>query len=412
MFKKAMDVKTLLETSGYTVKSISGKNIDVSVAGNRVDVLKAIAAEFGGKYNPKGGSSSIGRTELPGNFFVNAKPASGGGSGAGSDITELAESSQCLYNAAIWYGDDFSGESLRDVVAAVDVSARIDDIIIKLPDHWIKSCITTAQKLHKEFKSKRYKFHRGSSWVESLENHWKNLNRVEKEFSNLNKWSPADIYMVSQKGERIDLTKTKTILELNTLMKKYLNDGDIIGVSLKQVKDNATLAYKNVTADRHTYKFESLTIGKRGFFMSGDSYVMYDGGEIQFRTFGSTWQGEIKGKTANMGKISGGPISNVLKRNGITLLQQNQIIDKKPEHVDLMYDFYKHFEGSKALDKKEFLKELMKKDQNYWVSKFLGAQLMYYIDKSDDATKNSIVSGMISYAASESELSGPYVKVS
>ena len=39
-----------------------------------------------------------------------------------------------------------------------------------------------------------------------------------------------------------------------------------------------------------------------------DTYIFFDGGEIQFRTFSENkgWQGEIKGETASGGKVSGG----------------------------------------------------------------------------------------------------------
>ena len=268
----------------------------------------------------------------------------------------------------------------------------------------------TAEILEKEFGRKRYKFHRGSVWVDSLQNHWTRLNRQEKAFSNLNKWSPADIYMVSQAGERIDVTKTKSIQELNLLLKKALKDRDIIGVSLKQVQSNPTLAYKNLSTDRSTYQFKSLTVGKRGFFNSNDAYLEFDGGNIQFRTFGTTWQGEIKGKTANMGKISGGPIASVLSNLGITgWLPQNQITVKTDKLVDQMYSWYKTL-VIPALSKSDFIVEISKKDQTFWVSKFMSTQLMYIINQSNK--KDEIVSAMISYAASESELSGPYVKVS
>jgi hypothetical protein len=405
-----MDIN-LLETSligmGYTIKNKSGKSINIIVDGDRVGALNDIAAKLGGKYNPKGGSSSIGRTEFAGGANVNAKPK-GGGSGAGSDITTMGESAQCVYCAAIWNKKDFSKKSFDSVSNSYDVDTAVDKIIAKLPEHWVDSCSVIADTLYKKYGSKKYKFHRGSPWVDALENHWKRLNKTESQFSNLNKWSPADIYMVSDAGSRIDLTKTKTILELNTVMADALKSGDIIGVSLKLVKNAATIAVKNVSAERHSYKFISLTVGKKGFTNSGDSYILFDGGEIQFRTFGSTWQGEIKGKNANMGKISGGPINTIMKNNGIKLLAQNEIVNKTPKLIKEFYKFYKHFD--KTMSETQFETFVNSKDQNWWVSKFLSTQLMYYVDTYKD--KNTIVSALIGYAASESQLSGPYIKVS
>ncbi len=406
---KVDELELALRDMGYEIKKVAGKNIDIVVDGDRVGALNDIAKKFKGKYNPKGGSSSIGRSELPGGLFVNAKPK-GGGSGAGSEVTTLAESAQCVYCAAAWYGKDYSGATFKKVKTGFAVDGSLEDIINKLPDQWIQSCTLTAEKLKKQFGNKKFVFHRGSSWVDKLENHWKALNRTEKLFANLNKWSPADIYMVSEAGSKIDLTKAKTIVELNAMMMKAIKSEDIIGVSLKQVKGTANLAFKNIDSNRYTYKFDSLTTGKRGFLQSGDSYIKFNGGEIQFRTFGSTWQGEIKGKNANMGKISGGPINAIMTRQGIKIKAQNEIVNKTPALLKEFYKFYKHFEKGNAISEQEFISAVNAKDQNWWVSKFLSAQLMYYVDTYKD--KDAIVTAMIGYAASESDLSGPYVKVS
>jgi len=407
--KDLASLELALISFGYEIKKSSGKEVNILVNDDRVGALVRIAEALGGKYNPKGGSSSIGRTELPNSFKVYAKPK-GGGSGAGSAATDLAESAQCLYSAAAWYGKDFTGNTLSSVEKYIDTTSNAKEIISKLQDQWIQSCMSSAEVLKKKYGGKKYIFHRGSKWVSSLENHWKKLNKEEREFSNLNKWSPADIYMISDAGKKIDLTKTSSIMELNRVMLKALMDKDIIGVSLKQTK-NASISYKNLTDKRSTYKFGKVTVGKRGFFQSGDAYLIYDGGEIQFRTFGSTWQGEIKGKTANMGKISGGPITAIMKRNSITILPQKDIIDKSEELLKQFYRYYKYFETS-PMSEKDFILEVSKKDQNWWVSKFLSAQLMYEIDTKSTKIKDKITSAMIGYAASESELSGPYIKVS
>jgi len=406
---KTDEIVATLQDMGYTIKKVSGNSISIVADGDRVEALKTIAKKLKGNYDPKGSGSSIGRTELKSGIKIFARP-SGGGSGAGSETTKLAESAQCVYRAAAWYGKDFSGKTFKSVMKHFDIDAKLNDVINKLPEQWIDSCVISAQVLKSKFGTKNYTFHRGSKWVDTLENHWKALNRTEKQFANLNKWSPADIYMVSDSGSNIDLTKAKTMIELNAMMMKAIKSKDIIGVSLKQAKGSANLDFKNISADRYTYEFESLTVGKRGFLLSGDGYIKFNGGEIQFRTFGSTWQGEIKGKNANMGKISGGPINDIMARLGSPIKAQNEIVDKTPALMKLFYEYYKHFEKSNALSYEKFEQEVNKKDQNWWVSKFLSAQLLYTVDKNKD--KNKIVTSMIGYAASESEMSGPYVKVS
>lgn len=404
------EVQAELQGLGYSIKRVDGKQIDIIADGDRVGVLTDIAKRFKGRYNPKGSGSSIGRAEIPGGVVIFAKPR-GGGSGAGSDVTRLTESAQCLYLAAHYYGKDYTGRTLKSVAKYVDVDEKIDNIINKLPDVWIKSCMLTAETFKKKHRG-RFKFHRGSRWVDRLEKKWKALNKKEQAFSNLNKWSPADIYAVTQSFENETWSDCNSILELNAKMRKLFGSGDVIGISLKQVQGRAKYAIKNMTSDRATYEFKDLTIGLRGFFQSNDGYLMYNGGKIQFRTFGSTWQGEIKGTFANMGKISGGPITSTLNRVvGLSLKRQNEIVNKTEALIDEMYTFYKGLVDS-PLSKDDFRKELDKKDQVFWVSKWLTAQLLYNINKLSKTKKDTAVGALISYAASESDLSGPYCKIS
>ena len=400
-----------IKKNKMSVKKTAGNTIDVGVDGDRIEFLKKIANDLGGKYNPTGGSSSIGRTELDTGVKIQAKPMTGGGSGAGAAVTRTTESAQCAYLAAAYYANDFSEASITKVKAKFDTDESLKNILTKVPPQWEDSCILTAEVFKKKYPNKGYVFHRGSSWVDELENHWKKLNRQEREFSNLNKWSPADIYAVSNTGARIKLTDAKTILELNQMMKAALQSKDIIGISLKQVKGTAKIAEKNVEGKATTYKFESLTLGLRGFFASQDGYLNFNGGRIQFRRFGTTWQGEIKGKTANMGKISGGPIVNLMKRNNIKIKPQKDITKKTPSLMKEFYKFYKNFER-RPITYDDFEEEVNKKDMNWYISKWLTAQLLFNIDKQRKSKKDDIVSEMIGYAASESQLSGPYIKIS
>ena len=63
-------VELELKKLGYEIKKIQGNNIDF-IAADRVGALQDLATKFRGKYNPAGGSSSIGRTELPGGVKLN-----------------------------------------------------------------------------------------------------------------------------------------------------------------------------------------------------------------------------------------------------------------------------------------------------------------------------------------------------
>ena len=400
-----------IESLGYEIKEEKGSFIIVIVDGDRISALNEIADKTGGKYNPKGSGSSIGRVECSGKNIV-VKNKSGGGSGAGSAATALAESAQCVYLAAAYTEDNYRDETLLKQERNIDISVSVNDVVEKLPEHWKKSCILTANYLKEFLPRNNYEFHRGSSWVSKLETHWKKLNKDEKAFSNLNKWSPADIYVLTAKGKSTDITSATSIKQLNNILLDGLNNGDIIGISLKQVKNEIRAEYKNCGSKHKEYSFVAIKPWSTDFFSSGDIYLEFNAGKIQFRRFGNSWQGEIKGKTANMGKIGGGPIHNVMKKYGVSLTKQSDIRSKlSSAQMKNFKSWYEFFAKTKTTEK-QFSDMVEKKDYNWLVSKYLSIELGYYISKLSSAKKDSVVNDMLSYAASESELSGPYIKVS
>ena len=60
--------------------------------------------------------------------------------------------------------------------------------------------------------------------------------------------------------------------------------------------------------------------------------------------------------------------------------------------------------------KNKFLSELLIKPLDCQISKFLGSELLYHVKKSTN--KDSIISAILGYASSQSQLSAPYIKLS
>jgi hypothetical protein len=402
--------KDLMDLGYNNIEKVSNKRLTIRIGGDRSSTLENIAQSLDGEYNPQSSASSAGIVKLDGGFSIIAKPVNTQGSGAGAEITTLVETAQCIYCAAKWNTGEYSLSDLKLAESSVDVDGDLEKVYNDLPDDWVKSCINTADILYSNFKGKKYTFHRGSDWIEKLENHFKTLNRQSGgEFSNINKWSPADIYMVSTTGERVDFTKTRNLLELNNLLHEMIQSKDIIGISLKKVGDSPKFTYVN-TEDMPKYSYESYTLGKRGFFSSKDVYINFEGGTIQYRTF-PTWQGEIKGQTANQGKVSGGPTRAIIKRITRTELTEHGRRNKvdMDSTIDRFYEYYSFLERS-PIPKDEFIKRVKRKDKSWYVSKFLGVELIYRIVKSKK--QDYILSSLIGYAASQSEMSAPFVKVS
>ena len=218
--------------------------------------------------------------------------------------------------------------------------------------------------------------------------------------------------MATQTGKNVKLDSAKSILELNTILLNNLKSKDIIGVSLKKSETGKPkLKYINVDNTRPKFKYTGLITNKGpNFFSAKDVYLKFDGGEIQFRTFAPTWQGEIKGKYANQGKVSGGPLANIIKRTANKVLTPQRNIAKRNIDVDKFYTYYSEIITGQKLNKQKFLSELAIKPLDWQISKFLGSELLYHVKKSTN--KDSIISAILGYASSQSQLSAPYVKLS
>jgi hypothetical protein len=248
----------------------------------------------------------------------------GKGSGGGSSGTTAGESAQCVYLQAIWNNPktDFNEIELKQAFSQVKVNATLD-MIINLSEDWVVSSKSSAKLLYKLLpKGKNYTFHRGSTdFVKNLiEKTFKNTG--QKDFPDINKWNPADIWIVDEsKISSYDFDEVKELPYYNQLLLKAYTNRDIIGISLKKTS-KARFSQENWKKAFKEPKFTKTTLGKRDFFKSKDGYLFWTEGEIQFRTF-PAFQGEIIGKSAKHGKISGdagptGPIGIVMKKVGST----------------------------------------------------------------------------------------------
>lgn len=358
--------------------------------------------------------------------FGGAEAGIKSGSGAGSDVTGLTESAQALYASAKWKrSTEYTDDDLKRASPNTDISDSVNDIIKKLSPAWRQSCILGAERLFQEFGGKNYKFHRQSNWVRRLESHFKKLNaESDKYFSNVNKWSPADIWIISDAGQRIDLLKTTSLVELNSKLKEALDSKDIIGVSLKQIVGKVKFSYVNYGEKKPPVKYEGYIVSKKNFWGAKDVYINYTvKGEVQFRTFTASlsgWQGEIKGEHASHGKISYGICERIFKqlksRKNLPPVAKLKI-DFESNDEKLLKNFwelYKKFDekDNPKLKFTDFISEFDKKGAEKFAwgfSKYLGLYILDII--TEEHLEDQFVSKAVEYATSTSDLSAPFVKM-
>jgi len=356
----------------------------------------------------------------------------GGGSGLGAEGTTIVESAQAVY-AAIAFGlgrhitnADITPANVKSYEKFFSVDGKIDEILNKLADIWITSSILGANKLWDEFKSiKGIVFHRGDKTVDHIENQFKRIKKIEKVRVDINKWSPADIYVTTPKYDPTCLEDEKSIKGLNQCMNERINPKDpkMFGVSLKQMSGGTAslklLNFDKKDASEKEFKEIDMT------WDSKDMYVVFkDGTKIQFRSFSgdtlSGWQGEVKGSKANQGKIGGGPVNLLLKIHDLKQVDVKVAtkLKNKSQRGDVINNLIKGLDdllGNK-FDEDKFLKMQIDMKENkflaYVYSKVQGVELAQIINSIKDKTrKDQLCEDFYLYANSQSSISAPYYKL-
>ena len=171
----------------------------------------------------------------------------GGGMRGGSALTGKAESAQCIVNQIRYSSseikvDDVTEEAIQSTkgkVAITDFDGAAE-LLINNPG-WLNSSVSIANELASKY-SGPFIQNRGSDWVKNLEAAVKPKLK-EVGIKDINKWSPADIWMVAP--DEINIEWPNTLGEINTLLLEKYNNDKIIGVSLKKAGKDASLKVFN-----------------------------------------------------------------------------------------------------------------------------------------------------------------------
>jgi len=427
-------VKELITTvySGALTVNGSGSIITIKVV-DRIKVKKDLYAyldKFKYKYlDVKETRSSFNVTKIktPDNkevTIVYKDAKGGGGSGAGAKITNLGESAQCWYTAIAFNNSKL--ESLDDflklnktVSSKCDTTASIKDIIEKLPEEWVESSIKIANYMKKmaEFRGNltKYEFHRGSTLVDKINTMFASANKKDNYFANINKWSPADIWLVTAKGKSIiqNAPTDQTFASLNLLISELYTSHQAIGVSLKKLGATAHHEVFNLDRKPSNAKFKSFTVSPK----SKDGYILFSYKDdpnmsIQTRSFSDTggWQGEIKGKYAAGGKIGGGGIAKIFANEGAKLSSGNanaiaQRIQNKDQAIDSAILKFAKMLGVTV-------NSPVGQTNDWKYSKFLTLETFATFKELNNAKQEAILREIVGYASSASELSAVFIKIS
>ena len=382
----------------------------------------------------------------------------GKGKGGGAAGTALQESAAAWF-AAVRFSmnnpltQEPSDAQFDAVADRVDTDKSLDEIKNFLEENpaWVDSCMATANELYRKFGKKNgYNWYRGGSLVKSISEHFKKVNASYEKppFSNLNKWSPADIWACECSFDKGEMRKTTTFASFNAYLKKAIDDEILYGISLKK---NPTSSMKvsevNYTKSRPVYGYKTIYAKS---FESIDMWMyIRDNLEVQFRDTsggdGLQWQGEAIGTYAKHGKIGGGVYSGILEEvTGEELYAETEIdiIKTKARAGSLKSEVYdlankhtekvvgaEHTQKGKKLErimeltklsgraKEERLKELINErhtdTRGQWTfSKYLGLLMVDRLHGMSDDERNKFAHLVALYATSQHKDSAPFLKTS
>ena len=384
----------------------------------------------------------------------------GGGKGKGGGATGTAiQESAAAWFAAVRFSmnkpltQEPSDAQFAAVADRVETDKSLDDIKNFLEENpaWVDSCMATANELYRKFGKKNgYNWYRGGSLVRSISEHFKKVNASYEKppFSNLNKWSPADIWACECSFDKGEMRETTTFSSFNAYLKKAIDDQILYGISLKK---NPTSSMKvsevNYTKSRPSFAFKTIYAKS---FESLDMWMyINDGLEVQFRdTSGGdtlSWQGEAIGTYAKHGKIGGGVYSGILEEvtgNELYAETEIDIIKAKARGGSLKSEVYdlankhtekvvgaEHTQKGKKLErimeltklsgraKEERLKELINErhtdTRGQWTfSKYLGLLMVDRLHGMSDDERNKFAHLVALYATSQHKDSAPFLKTS
>lgn len=351
-------------------------------------------------------------------------------SGAGSEVTALAESLQAYACATRQH----LNKPLTDVseitdktIADADCDRTLKQCMAGLDEQWFYSVVDTANRIFEDVPNaksgKKYKFYRGGKFVDSIYDEWRRFKKGSG-ITGDDKWNPADIWMV--KKDYNHKTGFATLQDYNAYMYDAFANVELIGISLKKLAKNEHAHSQIFNAGKPlTAKYTGIKLGSV-MTDSKDIYIKYEtegkSGEVQLRNFSSrpqpsSWQGEIKGKAAAGGKIGGGvifegAISVGVKSTSLTLPNQVPIEKPKEEDFKKFATMFKELSGSK-----EKLPDLIvqakaghRKDKTWWMSKYIGIDLIYTVQKA--GKMDELCSYIFQYASSATKNSCIFIKYS
>ena len=410
--------------------------------------------------NRTGRTITVARTKI----FKDKDLGGGGGSRGGAEVTAIAESMQCYYNAYYFKnGLKAKPPTPKDLTSAGIKSKCFTTIS---PENCLKSSLLESWNDQEVFikiaktLTKRYKtffgnatFHRGSTFMENLYKAKATTHKNDKDsatadspaqapgsFSN-DKWNPGDIWMTTLPVSSKPLDHAVCSWgEINAEVEKLAFGGKLLGISLKKV--NGQFAKwkeynrkKDITS-KIDQEYLGFSFGQRGeFFNSIDCYTYGSHSKTQFRATQTdkSWQGELSSESAAGGKIGGGNVDFYLRDvfgKGLWVSGEQEARHKSTSvdttFTEEFWTLYQRFvlgipndthKQSKShtnnpKTKEEFTTKLNESSISFKFSKYLCLKMLEVMYNGNEAQRKKLINLFYYYAASNTDQSSYFIKIS
>lgn len=424
--------------AGDPVSDIEGKDVHIANTQKNIDAIKKYVADSTSgpttTFDLKSGgtivSNQIGKSPLFG--------GQGAGAGATGETAKF-ESLQCLYIAAV-LGEgtthDFSHytiETLKQYKDKVFVSEPFDKYVA-IDGSWHISGFKIAEKLIKAgYVTTKHTLHRGDKKMDSLYALKNKLRKAEGlPAINHDKWNPGDIWaMKDQATLSVKLNKIKTFGELNEFIVDNFMSRNVIGISLKKVKDRETVKLtdynvEETALDKHKFTKVTLeTAAGKGIFSSKNGMFFFDAiskADIRAPNSFGALNMELQGKGARGGRTGYAQIVysaathlNKTMPTNKELVSQARILaapNPSKSNKDNFYNLVK--EVNPEVDRATFEDGLSsKKGQAHFIHPLLGAaHLGAALMNARTSQRNDFTSEIVNVMAAKTNDSSAYTKAS
>tara|TARA_B100001057_G_scaffold488002_1_gene571616 strand:+ start:555 stop:1928 length:1374 start_codon:yes stop_codon:yes gene_type:complete len=424
--------------AGDPVSDIEGKDVHIANTQKNIDAIKKYVADSTSgpttTFDLKSGgtivSNQIGKSPLFG--------GQGAGAGATGETAKF-ESLQCLYIAAV-LGEgtthDFSHytiETLKKYKDKVFVSEPFDKYVA-IDGSWHISGFKIAEKLIKAgYVTTKHTLHRGDKKMDSLYALKNKLRKAEGlPAINHDKWNPGDIWaMKDQATLSVKLNKIKTFGELNEFIVDNFMSRNVMGISLKKVKDRETVKLtdynvEETALDKHKFTKVTLeTAAGKGIFSSKNGMFFFDAtskADIRAPNSFGALNMELQGKGARGGRTGYAQIVysaathlNKTMPTNKELVSQARILaapNPSKSNKDNFYNLVK--EVNPEVDRATFEDGLSsKKGQAHFIHPLLGAaHLGAALMNARTSQRNDFTSEIVNVMGAKTNDSSAYTKAS